>query len=321
MNCEQNCEACVGCDISGVCGELAPDDGEVLTRIAAFGREFSRKLLISSSYPEHANHCLLAVLFGKFLRITPHIPRWIDRDRLVVGDNNILPWLYLAGFPIQLDDIIFPGRTGGISEDLDFQSFGIGWAAEPQIVKAVDMAISHKKMTTSLQQRGIPCLSKVLALTGNISHRDPTVAESLRLAADAKLDNLIIISEENIIDNSVCISISELRTSGFHVEEIGENDVQTIYENLIRARLNSQRQPQIIITHGHTLESSETSQSAFTGETITHEDFLIPDTIHNYFALLNMRKNNDYENWQYRFECAVDFHPEILQFVEGLHAH
>jgi transketolase len=163
-------------------------------------------------------------------------------------------------------------------------------------------------------------LSKVLGLVGNISRRNPTVAESLQLAANAKLDNLILISEPDVTGNSANMSISELHAIGFFVEEIGEDDVQTIYEKLMRARLNSQRQPQVIIVHGPSGGNAEISPAAFSNA-ITPEDFFIPDTVHNHFALLNMRRNSDYENWQYRFECAVDFHPEILQFVEGLRAH
>jgi transketolase len=319
MDCEQNCGTCSSCDTSGSCGGLIPGDGEILTQIAAFGREFSRKLLGPNSHSGHAGDSLRSVLFGKFLRITPDIPRWIDRDRFIVADNNILPWLYLAGFPIQLDEIISFGKVGNTSKN--FPSLGIERETKSPIAKAVDVAISHKKMIASLRQRGVPCLSKVLGLVGNISSHDPAVAESLQLAADAKLDNLILISEVNTTNDSARIPSAELCAMGFSIDEIGEGDVRTIYGKLIRARINNQRQPQIIILHNHSDGNAETSPGTIHTGTIAPEDFFIPDHIHNHFAISNMRRNSDSENWQYRFECAVDFHPEILQFVEAPHAH
>ncbi|MDR0727288.1 MAG: hypothetical protein LBF26_00095 [Puniceicoccales bacterium] len=321
MDCEQNCGACSGCNISGSCGELSPCDGEVLAQLADFGRGFSQKLLPNSPHG-YASACLRAVLHGKFLRTIPNIPRWIDRDRFVVGRGkipNLLPWAYLAGFPIQLDDIV--ENVKNISENFKFQSIGMEPAVESPITKAVDRAISHKKMTAALQQRGISCLSKVLGLTGSIPGRDLTVAESLQLAANAKLDNLILISEPDAMDDLPHTSTSELRAMGFSVEEIEKDDVQTVYGKLIHARINAQRQPQIILIRTQSTEDTEFSTAVIPDETITDENFFVPDTIHNHFALLNMRKNSDYENWQYRFECAVDLYPEILQFVEGLHAH
>ncbi|MDR2341337.1 MAG: hypothetical protein LBD72_03355 [Puniceicoccales bacterium] len=320
MDCDKNCSICFGCDITGFCGGLTPGDGETLAQLADFGRGFSRKLLPNLPIGRTCA-CLRAVLLGKFLRTAPDIPCWIDRDRFVVEANKllaILPWSYLAGFPIQLDDII--GGAKNILKDFDFRPLGMELAMKPSLVRAVEVAILHKKMTTSLQRSGVPCLSKVLGLAGVIPNNNPMVAESLQLAADAELDNLILISEIDAADDSPCIPISELRAIGFSVEEIEKDDVQTVYKKLLHARINGQRQPKIIIVRNQSAQIFEISPATISDESTT-ADFFIPDTIHNYFALLNMRKNSDYDNWQYRFECAVDFHPEILQFVEGIRAH
>ncbi|MDR1456723.1 MAG: hypothetical protein LBI34_01550 [Puniceicoccales bacterium] len=322
MDCEHNCGTCSECDIHGSCAGLAVDDGEILTQIAAFGGELSRKLFTSISHSGHASNCLRSVLFGKFLRILPSVPCWIDRDRFVVGKNKIsslFPWLYLAGFPMQMGDIIFYENSENIPKD--FQALGIDLATKSPITKAVDVAISHKKMILSLREHGIPCLSKVLSLAGNISSADPAVMEALQCAIAAKLDNLILISEGSGDDNSILLPISDLRAIGFHIEEIESDGVQAIYEKLIQARINGQQQPQIVVIHGRAIKGVEIPPTSLQTGSITDGDFFIPDAIHNYFALLNMRKNSDYENWQYRFECAVDFHPEILHFVESRHAY
>jgi transketolase len=165
--------------------------------------------------------------------------------------------------------------------------------------------------------------------------------EAMQLAGHWQLDNFILIYDANNItldgpieQSTRCNCAAMLRSFGWHVQEINGHDLYQIGDALIYARTNGQHRPQAIIAHtqagkgiSHLEGTHEAHGCAMKDEEFAsakkalnldgEEKFFIPSDVRNYFTLLSAQRNSTHNDWQYRMENALDYHPEMVEHLVG----
>jgi len=186
---------------------------------------------------------MFTYLYNKELNIDPANPKWEDRDRFVLSKGHCAPGLYAAlahrGF-FPVEDLIQLRKVGSYLQghpnmntvpgvDMSTGSLGQG------ISTACGMALSAKVRGKDY---------RVYTLLGDGETQEGQVWEACMFAAHYKLDNLVIIIDNNglQIDGDVTKVMNpypykdKLEGFGFHVEAINGHDF-----NEIEAALNTAR--------------------------------------------------------------------------------
>ena len=207
--------------------------------------------VIESTYGAKAGHPggslsaaeVFTYLYFKEMNIDPKNPKWEDRDRFVLSKGHTTPGLYatLANrgfFPVEdlptfrhIDSYLqgHPNMNTVPGVDMSTGSLGQG------VSTAAGMALSGK-----LRKKDY----RVYTLLGDGEIQEGQVWEACMFAAHYKLDNLVIIIDNNglQIDGDVTKVMNpypykdKLEGFGFHVEAINGHDF-----NEIEAALNTAR--------------------------------------------------------------------------------
>jgi transketolase len=162
---------------------------------------------------------VMTLLVFEFLRFDPQNPKWPDRDRLVLsaghGSMLLYAFYYLAGYKdFTLDDLKRFRQLG--SKTPGHPEYGVYPAIETTtgplgqgLANAVGMAISAKKQGKK---------HKIYAIVGDGCLMEGISYEAISLAAHLKLDNLIIIFDDNsiTIDGDTSLAVSENHIEKFH---------------------------------------------------------------------------------------------------------
>ena len=186
---------------------------------------------------------MFTYLYNKELNVDPANPKWDDRDRFVLSKGHCAPGLYAAlahrGF-FPVEDLIQLRKVGSYLQghpnmntvpgvDMSTGSLGQG------ISTACGMALSAKVRGKDY---------RVYTLLGDGETQEGQVWEACMFAAHYKLDNLVIIIDNNglQIDGDVTKVMNpypykdKLEGFGFHVEAINGHDFQQIEAALNTAR-------------------------------------------------------------------------------------
>ena len=186
---------------------------------------------------------VMTYLYQKEMNVNPADPKWADRDRLVLSKGHSCPALYSAlarrGF---FDPAILPTFRGVGSilqghpdmkkiPGVDMSSGSLGQG----ISCAVGMALSAKLDNADW---------RVYTILGDGEIQEGQVWEASMFAAAKKLDNLVVIVDNNNLQidgtieevNSPYPIPEKFAAFGFHVIEIDGNDLDSIDEALAEAR-------------------------------------------------------------------------------------
>ena len=186
---------------------------------------------------------LFTYLYFKELNVDPKNPKWENRDRFVLSKGHCAPGLYAAlahrGF-FPVEDLIQLRKVGSYLQghpnmntvpgvDMSTGSLGQG------ISTACGMALSAK-----LKKQD----NRVYALLGDGETQEGQVWEACMFAAHYKLDNLVVIIDNNglQIDGDITKVMNpypykdKLEGFGFHVEAINGHDFAEIEAALNVAR-------------------------------------------------------------------------------------
>ena len=178
---------------------------------------------------------LFTYLYNKELNVDPANPKWEDRDRFVLSKGHCAPGLYAAlahrGF-FPVEDLLTLRKVGSYLQghpnmnsvpgvDMSTGSLGQG------ISTACGMALAAK-----VRGKG----HRVYTLVGDGETQEGQVWEACMFAAHYKLDNLVVIIDNNglQIDGEVAKVMSpypykeKLEGFGFHVEAIDGHDFEQI---------------------------------------------------------------------------------------------
>ena len=186
---------------------------------------------------------LLTYLYWKEMNVDPADPKKADRDRLVLSKGHAAPGLYSAlanrgYFPVELlktlrktDSILqgHPDMKGIPGVDMSSGSLGQG------ISCAVGMALSAKLDGADW---------RVYTILGDGEIQEGQVWEASMFAAAKKLDNLVVIVDNNGLQidgpvdevNSPYPIPEKFAAFGFHVIEIDGNDLEQIESALAEAK-------------------------------------------------------------------------------------
>ncbi|MCQ2437163.1 MAG: transketolase [Clostridia bacterium] len=184
---------------------------------------------------------LLAVLYGKVMKVDPKNPKWADRDKLVVSKGHAGPAVYatlaLKGFfPMaDLDTLNIPhtnlpshcdkNKTVGV--DCTTGSLGQGTS------QAVGMALGDKL-------KGRP--SRTFLIVGDGEIDEGQCWEAAMFTAAKKVNNLVWIIDDNKkqLDGTTAEILphgdlrAKMEAFGFDAVRIDGNDVEQLYDALTK---------------------------------------------------------------------------------------
>jgi transketolase len=194
---------------------------------------------------------VMSVLATKFLRYNSSDPKWFNRDRLILsaghGSALLYAFYYLAGY----EDCSF--------EDLkNFRKFGAKASSHPEYGKfaatetttgllgqgfatSIGMAIAQKKYETFLGKES--CNYKIYVIAGDGCLMEGISYEAASLAGHLRLNNLILLFDDNNVtsDGDISLSVSEdhlakFKAMGWETESVDGHDHLQIENALERAR-------------------------------------------------------------------------------------
>ena len=196
---------------------------------------------------------LFTYLYNKELNVDPANPKWEDRDRFVLSKGHCAPGLYAAlahrGF-FPVEDLLTLRKVGSYLQghpnmntvpgvDMSTGSLGQG------ISTACGMALAAKVQGKDY---------RVYTLLGDGETQEGQVWEACMFAAHYKLDNLVVIIDNNglQIDGDITKVMNpypykeKLEGFGFHVEAINGHNFEQI-EAALNAAKTVKGQPTAII--------------------------------------------------------------------------
>ncbi|MCB9586764.1 MAG: transketolase [Polyangiaceae bacterium] len=205
-------------------------------------------------------------VFTRHLRYNPEDPAWPNRDRFVLscGHASMLLYstLHLAGYDLSLDDLVnfrqwgsktpgHPevGHTPGVETTTGPLGQGVG--------NAVGMALASKLQGARISD-GAPLIDyRVFALCSDGDLMEGVAAEAASLAGQLKLDNLVMVYDDNkiTIDGDTSITFTEdvgarFEAYGWFVQHAdGHNPEQ--FRAALDAAVAERARPSLIVARTH----------------------------------------------------------------------
>jgi len=247
------------------------------------------------------------VEFSDIVRLTPHNPNFINRDRVVFSGGHATPliysMLYLWGYDISLEDLKnfrqlgskTPGHPEfGHTPGIEVTTGPLGQG----VANAVGFAMAKKFLS-----RKFPEIDhKVWCFCGDGDLEEGISYEACSIAGANKLEDLILIYDSNniSIEGPVEPVFNEdihkrFEAQGFRVLEMNGHDYEDIKKTLIKARESDGRPTLVIaktvIARGAVgLEGSEKTHGAPLGEEVIRKSkeaagfdpektFYVPDDV------------------------------------------
>ncbi len=296
--------------------ELKKELSKVAGTIRALSMEAVQKA--NSGHPGLPMGCAEfgAYLYGCVLRHNPKNPKWLARDRFVLsaGHGSMLLYscLHLAGFDLSLDEIKrfrqLHSKTPGhpefhITEGVEATTGPLGQGVANAVGQALGLKILGTKFNTD-DYRLFD--SKVYCLAGDGCIMEGVSSEASSFAGHLGLDNLVLIYDSNKIclDGPLAECCSEdtkkrYTAYGWDVYEVDGYDLDKLDETFSLIR-DSQTRPCLVVLHTiigkgspHKAGSHKAHGSPLGAEEVEatkkaldlpEEDFLIPQSVLNFFA-------------------------------------
>lgn len=191
-----------------------------------------------------------ACLFFNHLHCNPKQPTWLARDKFILsaghGSALLYSLLYLMGYqdmPItalqnfrQLHSPAAGHPEYGLARGIETTTGPLGQG----LANAIGMAIAQKKLAA---RYGPGFDSKIYVLVGDGCLMEGIGAEALDLAGHLRLDNLIILFDDNHIsidgDTALATNLDQqarLRLHGFHSLSIDGHELDAIHSAMLEAK-------------------------------------------------------------------------------------
>ncbi len=294
------------------------------------------------------------VLWNRHLRFNPADPKWPNRDRFVLSAGHgcmlLYSLLYLTGYDISLDDLMnfrqWGSKTPGHPEY--HPGRGIEATTGPLgqgISNSVGMAIAQKYLANMFNRDKFNIVDyKIYTIAGDGCLQEGVSSEASSLAGHLKLNNLIVIYDDNhiTIDGKTELSFTEnvvqrYKAYGWFVQEVpGDgNDMEAFEKALKRARREKNR-PSIIKLRTHIAYGAPTMQdtSEAHGAPLGEEEikktkvrfgwdpektFNVPAEVLNHTREAVEKGKKLQALWQRKFKKYAQVFPELAQqFTDAL---
>ena len=273
---------------------------------------------------------LAVVLWGRYLKLDPEAPTWLDRDRFVLSAGHASMLLYsllhLSGFGITLHDLKnfrqlhsvtagHPERHPALGIEVTTGPLGQGFGM------GVGMALAETFLRNRFGAELVDHHTYGFVSDGDLM--EGISAESASLAGHLGLGRLIYFYDDNniSIDGNTDITFStdvagRFRAVGWQVSEIDGHDRGAIGEAIDEARSVGDR-PSMIICHTHIAHGAPNAHDTAkahgaplgldeiraTKEAMgwpVDEEFYIPDEAREFFAEAMARGQRAHRSWHER---------------------
>lgn len=284
---------------------------------------------------------VMTILAFEFLKFNPLDPKWFNRDRLVLsaghGSMLLYSFFYLAGYKdFTFEDIKnfrkLSSKAAGHPEHELYEAIETTTGPLGQgFGNSVGMAIAEKKYRDELGAE--ICNHKIYTIVGDGCLMEGISYEVASLAGHLKLNNLIILFDDNniTIDGRVNLSNSEdhlkkFESLGFNVMAIDGHDFDQIRSALSEAQ-NSDKPVFIacktfIGKGANKKENSEKSHGSPLGPeeiqylksnlSVHEEDFYIDQELKNSWEKAWLKSSEEYNLWQEKFHDLPKIKKEYI---------
>lgn len=291
---------------------------------------------------------MLYILFSRFLSITSKNPLWINRDRFILSNGHgcslLYSLLHLLEFNISIDDLknfrkinsITPGHPEmNLSNGIEVTTGPLGQG----IANGVGMAIGMKNLASRFNTNIEVFNNKIYVSCGDGCLMEGISNEAMSLAGHLKLDNLIILYDDNniSIDGTTDLTFTEdvtmkYKAMGwevFCVEDANENfdDIISVFEKSIKSIKPVLIRFKTKIGYGSNKEGSEKSHGSPLGpEAVVNLKnkfnfdeklkFYIPDKVKENFKNICKLKFGLYEEWVKNYNIYMNKYPEKFKELQ-----
>jgi transketolase len=209
------------------------------------------------------------VLWTEFLKYNPRNPKWVNRDRFVLSAGHgcmlLYSLLHLTGFDLPLEELQkfrqWGSRTPGHPEYGHTPGVEVTTGPLGQgISNAVGMAIAGKYLARRYNREEFPLLKyRIYVIAGDGCMMEGVASEASSLAGHLKLDNLIVIYDDNhiSIDGNTSLSFGEdvakrYEAYGWFVQTIGgDGNDMNAFRTAIGAARKEKERPSLIKLRTH----------------------------------------------------------------------
>jgi transketolase len=293
------------------------------------------------------------VLYARVMRHSPGNPAWPDRDRFVLscGHASMLLYsaLYLAGYDISLENDIMRfrqlgSRAAGHPEYWDVPGIELTTGPLGQgISHAVGLALAERMLAARFNRPGHEIVDHrtfVIASDGDVE--EGISGEASSLAGHLGLGRLISFYDNNhiSIEGDTKLAFSEnvgrrYEAYGWHVQDLEENIGLDDLEQALRAAIEVEDRPSLIIVRTHIGQGSphKHDSAGAHGSPLGEEEirltkegmgwpslepFYVPEEALEHFRRCIQRGAKLESEWRERFEAYAQEYPEPAQELDRM---
>lgn len=296
-------------------------------------------------------------LWKYVMKYSPNNPDYFNRDRFVLSNGHTClfqySFLHLTGYKnMTLDqlksyhsaryDSIAPGHPEIEHEGIEVTTGPLGQG----IANAVGLAMASKHLGATYNKPGYDLINNTTwCMIGDACLQEGVALESFQLAGHWKLNNLVVIYDNNQItcDGSVDLCNTEdvnakMRACGWDVIDIEDGcyDVQGLVKALAQAKASTEKPTFInvrtIIGVGSEVAGDAKAHGAAYGDEGVRsvkkafgmnpdEHFVVTDEVYNFFRDIKTRGDRLEEDWSSLVDGYAEKYPELhaefMKRVEG----
>lgn len=291
-----------------------------------------------------------AVLYGSELRHYPAEPKWLNRDRFVLsaghGSMFLYGWLHLSGYDVSLDQLKnfrqLGSGTPGHPES--FETVGVEATTGPLgqgVANAVGFAVSARMAAARFNTPEHTIFDQhIICLAGDGCLQEGVSAEASAFAGHFKLDNLILIYDDNKVTLDAMAKATQSEDTakryeayGWDVHTVDGHDLEALQAVLQRAKDATSGRPQFIAartTIGKGISEVEGTSKAH-GEggakfvdasrvaigLPENEHFYVSSETRSYFAAQKEKFKAEYEKWLSVYNAWRSANPDKAALLDS----
>ncbi|KAJ7864391.1 Transketolase, thiamine diphosphate binding domain-containing protein [Mycena leptocephala] len=290
-------------------------------------------------------------LWRHLMRFNPKNPDWFNRDRFVLSAGHACLWqyihLHLTGYEAWTMDALrqYHNPQFGIAAghpEIEFPGIELTTGLLGQgIANAVGLAMAAKNLAATYNKPGFDIIdNKIWCFSGDGCLQEGVGQEALSLAAHLRLDNLIIVYDDNSItvDGSITSCFTDdtsakMESIGFHVIEVydGTTDLHAIVAALKQAKTIEGKPTFVHVrttigfgsrkantgsAHGAALGEDEVAYVKTSFGFDPAAKFVVPEAVYDYFRSVIQSGRVDEAAWTALYAKYKDVHPKAYAELE-----
>lgn len=288
-------------------------------------------------------------LYTQIMKHNPENSKWINRDRFILsaGHGSMLLYsiLHLSGYKVSIEDLQNFRQWGSNTPGHPEYNFtdGVETTTGPLgqgIANGVGMAIAEKHLAARFNKDDIKLFDhKIYMLAGDGCLMEGISHEACSLAGHLKLDNLVLIYDNNTITieghtDIACSDDVEKRFEayGWNVLKVADvNNFDDLFEKLKLAKENTGKPVIVIVNtvigygspnkknthevHGSPLGNEEVKLTKEFFGFPTDKTFYVPDDVKQHYEEIKKQNIEEYNNWLKNYELYKEKYPEDFKLL------